>query len=395
MTEHRCTGKALEQCGPDGMSFTKLTDCETEGLCNKMLGQCTDAVCAPGKTTCDGDSLVTCNADGTAIMQMTKCAPGMCDAEGGDCNKCEPGTKKCDSDKLTTCDPTGQMYLPTPCPSGDHCVGAGQCVECTAQTASTDCSDLTMGCKVGVCMGNSCMPGNAPNSTPCTASNGQPGKCSGGSCICTPQCTGKQCGDDKCSGSCGPCTGTRNMCSATQQCVACLRDSDCDGNSNGCLSGKCNNGTCGTTPNTGDRCDGTGTCKADGSCCQPNCGKKCTGKDSCGNTCSSSNCVGEEECNSRGVCEVPAPPPPVGKDLYETCSPGGTAMEGNCGTGKVCETIITGGFRCYQATSATGGCPFGMSFMGTACLSTCDPLTPGGFCPQPLACNGGWCTPPD
>jgi hypothetical protein len=396
MDEHRCTGKALEQCGPDGMTFTKLMDCETEGLCNKMLGQCTDAVCDPGKTTCDGDSLVMCNADGTAVMKTTPCSPGMCDAKGGDCNKCEPGTKKCDGDKLTTCDQTGQTFMPTPCPSGDHCVGAGQCVECTAATAGTDCSALTKGCQVGVCTGNSCMPGNAPNGTACTADNGQPGKCQGGSCVCTPQCSGKQCGDNKCEGMCGMCTGTRNMCNAAQQCVACMRDNDCDGSSNGCLVGKCNTstGTCGTAPNTGASCNGTGTCKSDGTCCQPNCGNKCSGKDSCGNACSPSNCSGAEQCIG-GTCQVPPPPPPAGKPLYASCDPnaGDGFPHGDCGNDKTCTTIAGAGFYCYQYPSGTS-CPNGMfNFMGAACVYQCDPTSVTGFCPNPLACRDGWCTP--
>jgi hypothetical protein len=391
MEDHRCTGKALEQCSPDGMGFTKLMDCETEGLCNKMLGACTDAVCAPGKTTCDDDSLVMCNADGTAIMKTTPCSPGMCDAKGGDCNKCEPGTKKCDSDMLVTCDPTGQSFMPTPCASGNHCVGAGQCVECTTATAGTDCGDLTDGCKVGVCMGNKCMPGNAPNGTACTADNGQPGKCSSGTCQCTPQCSGKQCGDNKCSGSCGTCTGTRDMCNAAQQCVACMRDGDCDGSSNGCLSGKCNNGTCGTTPNTGDRCNSTGTCKSDGTCCQPSCGNRCSGSDGCSGTCGPSNCTGGTECRG-GTCQVPPPP---GKALYAKCDPnaGDGFPHGDCGADKTCTTIAGVGFNCYQYPDGQT-CPNGMfNFMGAACVYQCDTTSANLFCPNPLACTDGWCTP--
>lgn len=78
--------------------------------------------------------------------------------------------------------------------------------------------------------------------------------------------------------------------------------------------------------------------------------------------------------------------------LYDQCEPGGANLQGNCPSGMVCQTIISGGFRCYLSTAA--GCPSEMtSYMGVACLETCDPITPGGFCTSPLTCDYGWCVP--
>jgi hypothetical protein len=78
--------------------------------------------------------------------------------------------------------------------------------------------------------------------------------------------------------------------------------------------------------------------------------------------------------------------------LYETCEPGGANLQGTCAIGMVCQTILRGGFLCYQ--SAANGCPSGMtSYMGVACLDTCWPQTDE-WCPFPLACeSGGWCVP--
>ena len=45
--EYRCTDKALEVCGSDGMSFTVHQECETAALCNASIGTCTDATCVP------------------------------------------------------------------------------------------------------------------------------------------------------------------------------------------------------------------------------------------------------------------------------------------------------------------------------------------------------------
>ncbi|MGH7281486.1 MAG: hypothetical protein ACRELY_08195 [Polyangiaceae bacterium] len=40
----------------------------------------------------------------------------------------------------------------------------------------------------------------------------------GASCNCTPQCSGKACGDDGCGGGCGNCTGSQT-CNASGQCI--------------------------------------------------------------------------------------------------------------------------------------------------------------------------------
>jgi hypothetical protein len=80
------------------------------------------------------------------------------------------------------------------------------------------------------------------------------------------------------------------------------------------------------------------------------------------------------------------------RSLYQSCSPGGSNLQGDCGSGLVCQTIIHGGFRCYR--SAANGCRNGtQSYMGVACLETCDPIRPGGSCTFPRGCHIGWCVP--
>jgi len=78
--------------------------------------------------------------------------------------------------------------------------------------------------------------------------------------------------------------------------------------------------------------------------------------------------------------------------LYNPCEAGGANLQGNCPAGMVCQTIISEGFHCFLSTAA--GCPSNMRpYMGVACLDTCDPFTPGGFCTFPLRCDNGWCVP--
>ena len=70
--------------------------------------------------------------------------------------------------------------------------------------------------------------------------------------VCTPNCTGKECGDNGCNGSCGSC-GTGEICIANQCVSSCTPD--CSGKE--CGSDSCG-GTCGT-------CESEETC-ASGSC---------------------------------------------------------------------------------------------------------------------------------
>ena len=75
-----------------------------------------------------------------------------------------------------------------------------------------------------------------------------------GTCICQPNCSGKQCGPDGCGGTCGQCANG-NQCNANGTCIC---QPNCSGKQcgpNGC------GGTCGQCAN-GNQCDANGTCKA-------------------------------------------------------------------------------------------------------------------------------------
>jgi hypothetical protein len=177
-------------------------------------------------------------------------------------------------------------------------------------------------------MDNSCMAGNAPDSTTCTASGNKPGKCSSGACMCEPQCQGRQCGDNGCGGSCGSCTGG-TKCSSSFQCVGCLSSSDCK-SSNPCETGTCSGGSCSLNPVDGGACNGTGTCR-NGSCCQPSCVGRCGGDDNgCGGRCADP-CSGKKCTN--GVCCGPSC---QGKCGGESDGCGGQCPPVSCTGGNVC-----------------------------------------------------------
>jgi len=109
----------------------------------------------------------------------------------------------------------------------------------------------------------------------CSGSPPSPGACFTG-------CTGKQCGDDGCGGSCGTCSGTDvcidNVCQ-TGQCQP-----DCAGKT--CGDDGCG-GSCGT-------CYGNNQCINNNCQCTPNCGD--------GTTCGDNGCGGVCECANITIC---------------------------------------------------------------------------------------------
>ena len=353
--DHRCTGATLEVCADDGMSFVKKEACPSAALCNKTAGTCTDAVCTANKVSCDANTLLTCNADGTAWKSMLPCTGGTCDATGGDCNKCEPGSKKCEAGMVMTCNAAGQTYAASACPSATpQCVGLGQCVQCSG---NADCSALSNACKVGVCTQNKCVAQNQPNNTGCTTSAGKAGGCSNGTCVCSPQCNGKECGDDGCGGTCGSCSGGQ-MC-VGGQCVDCQNDAQCSGlnGNNGCLEGWCDAGACKTRNAASTKSCGTsGTCRS-GTCCTPNCTNKCSGDNGCGGTCPN-NCGGGSSCVS-GQCCTPDCSDQCGGD--NGC--GGTCST-NCGSGRTCFNNQCCTPNCTNKCGGSNGC-------GGTCANNC------------------------
>ncbi len=148
---------------------------------------------------------------------------------------------------------------------------------------------------------------------------------------CTPQCAGKQCGDNGCGGICGTCCADQTCqggqcagglgCAPSDQagcggcaCEECVCDMDaycCNGQWDDICASECM-----------EHCGG---CPTEGDCT----GKECGG-DGCGGDCGA--CVGDEAC-VLGVCGSPCVPDCDGKDCGgDGC--GGVC--GECGEGFVC-----------------------------------------------------------
>lgn len=113
---------------------------------------------------------------------------------------------------------------------------------CTPDCAGKQCGDNGCGGTCGTC----------------TA-----GYCVGGTCkaTCTPSCTGKTCGSDGCGGSCGTCEVVGRVCSGTAKCVGGCQPS-CVGSA--CGYDKCS--ACGACP-LSYACDASGKCVAASDLC--------------------------------------------------------------------------------------------------------------------------------
>lgn len=113
---------------------------------------------------------------------------------------------------------------------------------------------------------------------------------------CVPRCSGKECGDDGCGGSCGSCgSGACDQGICVETCSKTCA-------SEGCACGQvCGEscGTCGALSSCSDGCHCT---------CVPQCDQKECGDDGCGGTCGT--CVGGAPCTAnrctrdRTLCEL-------------------------------------------------------------------------------------------
>jgi hypothetical protein len=191
---------------------------------------------------------------------------------------------------------------------------------------------------------------------------------------CTPDCTGKNCGDDGCGGSCGSCSGGQVCNSGTCEDPSNVYRCPCDGSCAYCwCDDPVREGNCETYWEGDGECDCGCQFSDDADCgaCTPNCSGKNCGDDGCGGSCGT--CSGGQVCNS-GVCEDP---PTGGCDNDNTCDTGEDcgSCPGDCGA---CGSGGCDGSHCdYSFCSSS--CP------GTYGQADCDS---NAECVSGLVC--GW-----
>jgi hypothetical protein len=250
----------------------------------------------------------------------------VCSAGLGGLSDCGPG-RRCESR------PKSPFGIGCACDDLEDGICAGGCA------SDPDCESCTPDCSGRACGDNGCggSCGTCALSEECTAA----GACEA---VCVPQCDGRACGDDGCGGSCGGC-GTGRRCTESgaceEICVPSCGGRECGDNGCGGLCGTCEGGT---------TCDASsGACVA---VCTPDCTGRACGDDGCGGSCGS--CGAGASCSSAGAC-VP--------DCTPSCSATGAEC-GADGCGGVCG--VCGAFE--------------SCFAGRDCLPSCRPSCEGRDC---------------
>jgi len=235
--------------------------------------------------------------------------------------------------------------------------------------------------------GNSCSPACSSNET-----------CKDGKCVpntCTPDCSGKTCGDNGCGGSCGTCN-TGETCNAAGTCET----ETCTPKTCADLAKECGtfNDGCGTnlecgTCDTGKYCN-AGTCEV--GTCTPDCSGKNCGDDGCSGSCGT--CNTGETCNAAGTCEVDICTPKTCADLAKECGfandgCGNNLNCGNCGTGEICNAGTCEVDTCTPKTCGDLGRECGTVGDGCGTDLDCGDCGAGEYCSNVGVCETGTCTP--
>ena len=261
------------------------------------------------------------------------CVPSLSASEQNACLRC-----------VTESNPVGWTGSEdgVPCGTGGVCYNR-ECCDRAAHCSGLQCGDDGCGGTCGTCsQGSTC----------------QNGQCTTGPCV--PQCSGKQCGFDGCTGTCGTCPAN-NACLANGTCLCVPQCTGKTCGDNGC------GGTCGT-------CAVGSTCTA-GACitgpCNPQCSGKQCGPDGCNGTCGT--CPANSVCLANGLCLC------LGQCYGKQC--------GDDGCGGLCGTCSTGA-TCTNGQCLTGPCS--PSCAGKQCGSDgCGGLC--GVCAVGSWCNSGKC----
>ncbi|MBI5547489.1 MAG: hypothetical protein HY901_26705 [Deltaproteobacteria bacterium] len=311
------------------------------------------------------------------------------------------------------------------CEIGTACNQAtGVCEACTLDCTGKTCGDDGCGGTCGACSGNqTCGDGRctACATTICggtCCASGQVCDATTSQCkACTPDCTGKDCGDNGCGGSCGTCAVAQRC--VANKCAGCdLALMDClgfemkcgDDPATGCVCGTCSSeeycsgGSCaycarplcnGACCLEGELCNAsTLACQA----CQSQCQGKTCGDDGCGGTCAP-GCQPNQACSAQGTCATCTAScgtrkcgPDKDGCSCGSCTGNDTCVDGLC---QPCARPLCNGVCCAPGSkcdSATNRCQ--------RCQPQCDGKVCGddgcgglcGGCSSGTKCLAGQCT---
>ncbi len=216
--------------------------CQDGNACT-VDDQCFEGACKPGAPL-DCDDGNVCSND--FCLPETGCSNAANTLPCDDGNACTTGdvcaAKSCKSGAPVVCDDsnpcttdscapaTGCSNLPNTlaCDDGNPCTVSDKCAASKCVSGPPlDCNDSN------VCTDDSCVSTqqgtpkciHEPNTAPCGAGY----LCSGGTCNCVPNCTGKVCGPDGCGGFCTQggmplCEKQKGVCAGAKKAEALCKD---------------------------------------------------------------------------------------------------------------------------------------------------------------------------
>jgi hypothetical protein len=123
----RCNSDAteLEVCSANGLTIASRTDCAERGeIC--IAGDCIAPTCEPGEVSCEDGDLYRCSDDGTERQLEQACSVDeLCNAAEQTCIPllCQANTLVCDGDTVRSCNEDGTGYTgdPLACDATEAC----------------------------------------------------------------------------------------------------------------------------------------------------------------------------------------------------------------------------------------------------------------------------------
>jgi alpha-tubulin suppressor-like RCC1 family protein len=128
-----CYGPRVERCNADGTSSSVVRECTFSSMCDAETQTCSTPTCAANQTQCDGARLQGC-ADGSWIDLKTCGSADLCDINQG-CRVCQPYKQRCNGKTLESCNAYGTAWITkATCGSALTCFvdsnGYGYCNTC-------------------------------------------------------------------------------------------------------------------------------------------------------------------------------------------------------------------------------------------------------------------------
>ncbi|MCW5792060.1 MAG: DUF1566 domain-containing protein [Polyangiaceae bacterium] len=182
-TSTSCEGNVVVTCAADGLSIAKREPCGANRQC--VGGKCERQVCQPGRH-CKGTRQVeVCSDDGLTLEGVEDCGAAE-GCEEGECRPkvCTENSTFCTGDKRMRCSASGAAEEEWPCAAGQSCQGSGQCVDWECEPNVDFCEgDVPSRCAAdglsSVALGEPCT-----NRTTCSAGACEVWRCEPGLELC-------------------------------------------------------------------------------------------------------------------------------------------------------------------------------------------------------------------